>query len=92
MTRKFRDPNKIPSSATHACQHPLTVTYVPDPNDVDIQIDESSSDVKTCNSTARYVLHGVHYCDRHYQQVITRNSEEYSEYDDPADLGHTWGD
>jgi hypothetical protein len=93
MSKRYRDPNSIPSNNRPKCQHPLVIGYTPPKSaEVEIEIDETTSDVRTCNSTARYILNGVHYCDRHYQQVTTTNSSEYSEYDDPADLGHDFGD
>jgi hypothetical protein len=79
-------PRKLNPRSKKLCEHPQTVSYEPtlpiDPM-VEIEIDESSSDVKTCTSVAKYVLGGVHYCDRHYSQVTTQQSGEYSEYGDP---------
>jgi hypothetical protein len=80
---------KVKMKPVHKCQQKISVSYTPAPNadpKVEIEISESTSDTKTCQSTATYVLNGVHYCDHHYTQVTSTNSEEYGEYSDPNAL------
>jgi hypothetical protein len=83
--------------AQQLCQHPVVVSYEPKPGNPEVEMDitESTSDVRTCTSVATYVLNGVHYCDRHYDKVTTEQSGEYEEYqspDDPCDTEFTGGD
>jgi hypothetical protein len=74
--------------AQHLCQHPVSISYTPPKGvgpEVEMEIDESTSDVRTCTSVATYVLNGVHYCDRHFNKVTTESSGEYEEYGNPSD-------
>ena len=91
MTRRFKDPKK----KVQLCQRPVSVSYEPkkgvDPL-VEMDISESTTDVKTCNRVARYVMdvNGVptHFCDRCYKQVTTTESysgDEYGDPDEPCD-------
>ena len=93
MTKKYRDPNKIPS-ANSKCEHVQAIAYVPpaDPDDTEIEITSDTSDVKTCQSTATWTYKGQKFCKKHYEQHRTSDSEEYGEYSDPVDLGHDFGD
>jgi hypothetical protein len=89
--RKFKNPkNKSPQ----LCQHPVSVSYQPKPGvnpEVEMEISETTSDVRTCTSVATYVLNGVHFCDRHYSKVTTEQSGEYEEYGDPDEPCDTSG-
>jgi hypothetical protein len=71
------------------CQHPVVVSYTPkkgvNPNDeVEAEIHETSSDVKTCDSEATYVWKGVRYCDHHYSQITKIQGPEEYEIEEPV--------
>ena len=67
------------------CQHPTVVSYTPKkgvPPEVEVEIHETTSDVKTCDSEATYIYGGVHYCVAHYNQITTiHGPNEYEEYE-----------
>lgn len=45
---------------------------------VEVEVHESSSDVKTCNNEAQYELNGVRYCVFHHNKATITDKDSYS--------------